>query len=44
MDDEWDDAEAEAGGGPLPGVLRHVRQGPAQAHQGGRTQAVDGET
>ena len=32
VDDEGDDAEAEAGGGPLPGVLRHVGQGPAQAH------------
>ena len=31
--DEGDDAEPDAGGGPLPARLRHVRQRPGQAHQ-----------
>ena len=44
MNNEGDDAQPEAGGGPLPGVLRHVGESPAQTHQGGGTQAVDGET
>ena len=44
MNNEGDDAQPEAGGGPLPGVLRQVRQSSGQPHQGGRTQPVDGET
>ena len=41
--DEGDDAEPDAGGGPLPARLRHVRQRPGQAHQREGADAVDGE-
>ena len=41
--DEGDDAEPDAGGGPLPARLRHVRQRPGQTHQREGADAVDGE-